>query len=45
MVPSVGYQDLIFAVAGHVPRVIELAGLRTLLSKCQQEISGDRENL
>ena len=45
MISSVGDQNLVFAVAGHVPRVVELAGLRTLFSERQQKISVDRENL
>ena len=45
MVSGVRHQDLVLAVAGHVPGVVELTSLGTLLTECQQEFTADCEKL
>ncbi len=45
VITSVGNQDLVLAVASHVPRVVELTGLGTFLTKGQQEFATYCENL
>jgi len=45
VVPGVRHQDLVSAVASHVPGVVELAGLRTLFAEGEDEIAADGENL
>ena len=45
MISRVRHQDLVLAVARHVPGVVELTGLGTLLTECQQEFTADSEKL
>ena len=45
VVPGVGDEDLVEAVAGHVPRVVELADLGAALAEGVQELAGDGEDL
>ena len=45
MVPGIGHQDLILAVAGHVPGVHELSIGRALLTELEHELSLLREDL
>ena len=45
MISRVGDNDLVLCVRGHVPGVVELAGLRTLFSESQDEVAADGENL
>ena len=45
MISRVRHEDLVLAVTGHVPGVVELTGLGTLLAECQQEFTADSEKL
>jgi len=45
MISGVWDEDLILVVAGHVPRVVELAVLASLAAEGRYEFAFDRENL
>ena len=45
MISGVWHKDLVQVVAGHVPRVVELAGLAALAAEGRQEFSVHCENL
>ena len=45
MVPGIGYQNLILAVASHVPGVHELAISRALLAELEHELALHGEDL
>ena len=45
MVPCIRHQNLILAVASHVPRIHELSIARALLAELEQELSVHREDL
>jgi hypothetical protein len=45
MISGVWDEDLILVVAGHVPRVVELAVLASLAAEGRYEFALDRENL
>jgi hypothetical protein len=45
VVPGVGNEDLVFAVAGDVPGVVELAGPVPFRTEARQILAGQSENL